>query len=85
MCEYCRGIMVTSSISRVYCEILKRKVENEFTNLEDEGQASERADLHRTTYSVTQVIEKKLAVNQKVHLLYDDLQKAYDSVLQEKL
>lgn len=36
-------------------------------------------------YSITYVIEKKTAVNKEVHLVYVDLQKAYDSVPLSKL
>lgn len=86
-CENYRGIAVTSTISRIYGKIIKNKIENEYKDFEAEEQAGFRAG--RSTidhlYCVTQVIEKKNAVNQEIHLLYVDLQKAYDSVPLNKL
>lgn len=36
-------------------------------------------------FTVMQVIDKRLAINQEVHLLFIDLRKAYDSVPLAKL
>lgn len=36
-------------------------------------------------FTLTQVIEKKLAVNQAIHILYVNLKKTHDSVPQIKL
>lgn len=86
-CDNYRGIAVTSSISRIYGKLIKNKIENEYKDIEAEEQAGFRAG--RSTvdhlFCITQIIEKKLAVNQEVHLLYVDLRKAYDSIPQNKL
>ena len=36
-------------------------------------------------YCVTQIIEKKAAFDQEIHLLYVDLQKTHDSIPHHKL
>jgi len=86
-CDNYRGIAVTSTLSRIYGKLLKIKMEQEYRDLEAEEQAGFRAG--RSTvdhlFCVSQIIEKKTAFNQEVHLLYVDLRKAYDSVPHNKL
>lgn len=86
-CENYRGIAVTSTMSRMYGRLLRNKIEQEFKDHEAEEQAGFRVG--RSTvdhlYCITQIIEKKAAFNQEVHLLYVDLQKAFDSVPHNKL
>ena len=57
-------------------------MEQEFSPLETEGQAGFRAG--RSTidhvFCLKQLIEKKMSVDQPLHLLFVDLEKAYDSV-----
>jgi hypothetical protein len=57
-------------------------LEQEFSQLETEEQAGFRAG--RSTidhiFCSRQLIEKRIAVNQPLHLLLVDLEKAYDSV-----
>ncbi|XP_072377714.1 uncharacterized protein [Diabrotica undecimpunctata] len=62
-------------------------MEDEFCDLEAKEQAGFRAGRSTITYlfTVIQLIEKKVARNQPIHLLYVDLKKVYDSVLQQKL
>ncbi|XP_063924692.1 uncharacterized protein LOC135138644 [Zophobas morio] len=80
-CENYRDIAVTSTGSRIYGKILKTKIEQEYMDMEAEEQAGFRAG--RSTvdhlYCVTQIIETKAAFDQEIHLLYVDLQKAYDN------
>lgn len=86
-CENYRGIAVTSSVSRVYGKVLKNRIESEYGQIEAEEQAGFRAGRSTTDhiFTLTQVIEKKTAKNQEVHLLFVDLKKAYDSVPLVKL
>lgn len=85
--ENYRGIAVTSSISRIYGKLIKNRIEEEYQNMEAEEQAGFRAG--RSTidhvFSITQIIEKKVARGQEVHLMFVDLRKAYDSVPLVKL
>jgi len=57
-------------------------LEQEFSQIETEGQAGFRAG-HSTidhVFCLKQLIEKKMSVEQPLHLLFVDLEKAYDSV-----
>ena len=76
-----------SSVSRVYGKLVKKRIEEEYRDMEAEEQAGFRAG--RSTvdhlFTLTQIIEKKMARKQEIYLLYVDLKKAYDSVPQSKL
>ncbi|XP_030759058.1 endoplasmic reticulum aminopeptidase 1-like [Sitophilus oryzae] len=65
---------------RVYGKLVKKRIEEEYRDMEAEEQAGFRAG--RSTvdhlFTLTQIIEKKMARNQEIHLLYIDLKKAYD-------
>jgi hypothetical protein len=80
--ENYRGITVLNIFSRLYGKIIKHFLEQEFSQIETEEQAGFRAG--RSTidhiFCLRQLIEKKMAVNQPLHLLFVDLEKAYDSV-----
>ena len=73
--------------SRLYGKIIKHYLQQEFSQLEIEEQAGFRAG--RSTvdhiFCLRQLIEKKMAVNQPIHLLFVDLEKAYYSVPLENL
>ena len=62
-------------------------MEQEFSQIETEEQAGFRAG--RSTvdhiFCLRQLIEKEMAFNQPLHLLFVDLEKAYDSVPLKKL
>lgn len=81
-CDNYRGIVVTTSISKIYGKILNKRIEQEYTDSEAEEQAGFRAG--RSTvdhlFCVTQLIEKMSAFNKEIHLLFVDLKKAYDSI-----
>lgn len=86
-CQNYRGITVTSIFSRMYGRILKKFVEQEFTTLEIEEQAGFRTG--RSTmdhiFSIRQLIEKRITFQQPLHLVFVDLEKAYDNVPWNKL
>ena len=62
--------------------MIKYVLDHEFLQVETEEQAGFRAG--RSTidhiFCLKQLIEKKMAVDQQLHLLFADLEKAYDSV-----
>ena len=66
--------------SQFYGKIIKHFLEQEFSQIETEEQAGFRAG--RSTvdhiFCLRQLVEKKMAVNQPLHLLFVDLEKAYD-------
>lgn len=86
-CDNYRGIAVTSLVSRIYEKLIRNRIEKEYNDMEAEEQAGFRAG--RSTvdhiFCVTQIIEKEIAVDQEVHLLYVGLRKAYDIIPQNKL
>jgi len=80
-CENCRGIIVLNIFSRLY-ERIKKNLEQEFSQIETEEQAGFRAGRFTIDhiFCLKQLIEKKMAVDQRLHLFFVDLEKAYDSV-----
>jgi hypothetical protein len=68
--------------SRLYGKIIKHFLEQEFSQIETEEHAGFRAGQSTIDhiFCLRQLIEKKMAVNQPIHLLFVDLEKAYDSV-----
>jgi hypothetical protein len=68
--------------SRLYGKIIKYFLEQEFSQIEIEEQAGFKAG--RSTidhvFSLKRLIEKKMSVDQPLHLLFVDLGKAYDIV-----
>lgn len=75
------------TVSKICGKVIKERIEREYMDTEAEEQAGFRAG--RSTvdhlFCLTQVIEKITAVNKELHILYVDLQKAYDSVPLTKL
>jgi len=80
--ENYRGITVFNIFSRVYGKITKHFLEQEYSQIKTAEQAGFRAG--RSTidhiFCLRQLIEKNMAVNQPLHLLFVDLEKAYDGV-----
>ncbi|XP_030758797.1 uncharacterized protein LOC115884377 [Sitophilus oryzae] len=80
-------ILVLTTYQLVYGKLVKKRIEEEYWDMEAEEQAGFRAG--RCTvdhlFTLTQIIEKKMARNQEIHLLCVDLKKPYDSVPQSKL
>ena len=73
--------------SRLYRKIIKHILEQEFAQIETEEQEGFKAG--RSTvdriFCLRQLIQKKMAVYHPLHLLFVDLEKAYDSVPLENL
>lgn len=86
-CSNYRGISVTSTMSRLYGRIIRDLIEQEYMNKEEEEQSGFRAGRTCTDniFCLKQVIEKRSAVSQETHLMFIDLQKAYDTVPVKKL
>jgi len=80
--ENYRGITVLNIFSRLYGKMIKYFLDQEFLQMETEEQAGFRAG--RSTidhiFCLKQLIEKKMAVDEPLHLLFVDLEKAYESV-----
>jgi len=81
-CENYRGILVTSTFSRICGRILAKLVESEYKNMEMEEQSGFQAGRSciDNIFYITQMAEKKIATNRELHLSFIDLTKACDSV-----
>ncbi|XP_049809026.1 uncharacterized protein LOC126252198 [Schistocerca nitens] len=81
-CKNYRGITVTNTFSRLYGRIIKYLLEQEYKEKEPEEQAGFRVG--RSTidhiFCLQQIIEKKMVRAQPIHLVFIDIEKAYDSV-----
>lgn len=86
-CNNYHGISVTSTISRVYGRIIRDIIEEEYKNFEEEEQSGFWAGRSCTdnVFCLNQIVEKKLERNRATHLLFIDLQKAYDNIPIKKL
>ena len=83
--ENYRGISVTSSIGRLYGKIIKNRVEENLTEIEEQsGFRSGRSCLDNI-YTLRQLLEKRTARNLNTHIIFIDLEKAYDNVPLSKL
>jgi hypothetical protein len=75
-------ITVLNIFSRLYGKMIKYFLDQEFAQIETEEQAGFRVG--RSTidhiFCLKQLIENKMAVDQPLHLLFVDLEIAYDSV-----
>jgi len=67
-------------MNRLYRKILNGLIEKECSNLEEEEQNILRVGRYSTNniFCLKEVIEKKTTRNQKIHIIFIDLQKAYD-------
>ena len=74
-------ITVLNILCRLYGKIIKPFLEQEFVQIETEEQAGFRAGRSTVDHilCLKQLIEKKIAVDQPLHL-FVDLEKAHDSV-----
>jgi len=80
-------IKCSSTFSRIYGRILAKLVELEHKNVEMEKQEGFRVGRSciDNIFCITQMIEKMKATNKKLHLLFIDLTKVYDSIPLNKL
>lgn len=79
-CSNYRGISVTSSMGRLYGRVLKERIEQYFQDMEEQsGFRSGRSCLDNI-FVLQQLVEKRIERNMTTHLMFVDLEKAYDSV-----
>lgn len=79
-CNNYRGISVTSSLGRLYGRLLKQRIEKEMVNIEEQSGFRAGRSCVDNTFSLRQLIEKRLERNLETHIIFIDLEKAYDSV-----
>ena len=81
-CDNYRAISVTSTFSRLFGRIVRDLIETEYIDKEAEEQAGFRAgrSCNDNDFVLKQLIEKQLSIGKEVHLLFIDLEKAYDNI-----
>lgn len=80
VCGNYRGISVTSSVGRLYGRILKKRIELEYREIEEQSGFRAGRSCMDNIYTLQQIIEKRVARNLSTHLVFIDLEKAYDTV-----
>lgn len=85
LCKNYRGISVTSSMGRLYGKILKERIEHQILEMEEQSGFRAGRSCMDNIFVLRQVIEKRSARNWDTHLLFIDLEKAYDNVPLNKL
>lgn len=85
MCQNYRGISVTSAVGRLYGKILKNRIETEFSDIEEQSGFRAGRSCTDNIFVLQQLLEKRKDRNLDTHLLFVDLEKAYDTVPIQKL
>lgn len=80
VCSNYRGISVTASIGRLYGRILKERIENQMTEMEEQSGFRSGRSCIDNVFCLKQLTEKLIACGSEVHMIFIDLKKAYDSV-----
>ena len=83
LCKNYRGISVTSSMGRLYGRILKERIENNFIEIEEQSGFRAGRSCLDNTFVLQQIIEKRKSRNLCTHLVFVDLEKAYDGPLKK--
>lgn len=84
-CKNYRGICVTSSMGRLYGRIIKSRLEENIVDIEEQSGFRRGRSCLDNIFTLKQVIEKRVARNIDTHIIFIDLEKAYDSVPLNKL
>jgi Reverse transcriptase (RNA-dependent DNA polymerase) len=84
-CKNYRGISVTSTLGRLYGKILKERIENELTEIEEQSGFRAGRSCTDNVFTLSQITERRTARNLNTHLIFVDLEKAYDTVPLNKL
>ena len=84
-CNNYRGISVLASVGRLYGRIMKKRIENEMEEEEEQSSFRSGRSCIDNIFSLKLLMEKKLAHGREMHMLFVDLKKAYDSIPLNKL
>lgn len=84
-CKNYRGITVTSSVGRLYGRILKQRIEKIIEIGEEQCGFVAGRSCTDNIFTLSQVIQKRVARDRETHIVFVDLEKAYDTVPITKL
>lgn len=79
-----RGRSVTSCIERLYGKILKARIERHFQDIEEQSGFQAGRSCLDNIFVLQQVLEKRLERNMATHLLFVDVEKAYEKCADEQ-
>lgn len=79
-CKNYRGISVIATVGRLYGRILKERLEDNITIEEEQSGFTAGRSCVDNIFSIKQTIEKLKTRNREIHLIFIDLEKAYDTV-----
>lgn len=85
LCQNYRGISVISSMGRLYGRILKTRIESVYQDIEEQSGFRAGRSCLDNIFVLQQIMEKRMARNLATHLVFIDLEKAYDNVPLKKL
>lgn len=80
MCSNYRGLSVTNSVCRLYSKIIKQRIESQVEDVEEQNGFRAGRSCSDNIFCLKQLIEKRSERNLETHLIFIDLQKAYDSI-----
>lgn len=82
-----RGLSINSSVSRLFGKVLQGRLRDSIGDKisEDQSGFTPGKSCTDNLFVLQQVMEKKIAVDQEVHLAFIDLEKAYDSIPRSKI
>lgn len=84
-CNNYRGISVLSTVARIYGRVLKLRIEKELDESEEQNGFRAGRSCTDGVFTLKNLIEKRVERGREVHLVFVDLQKAYDTVPLNKL
>lgn len=84
-CANYRGITVLATIGRLYGRIIRKRIEKEIDIGEEQSGFTAGRSCIDNMFTLKQLIEKRKLVNLETHLIFIDLEKAFDTVPIQKL
>lgn len=84
-CANYRGITVLATVGRLYGRIIRKRLEKNLTIGEEQSGFTAGRSCTDNIFSLKQIIEKRKLVNLETHLIFIDLEKAFDMVPVQKL
>ena len=85
VCQNYRGISVTAAMGRLYGRIIKQRIEMEIEDMEEQSGFRAGRSCTDNLFVLQQILEKRISRNLSTHLIFVDLEKAYDTVPLKKL
>jgi hypothetical protein len=80
-----RGVTELATTGRRYGCIIKKRIEQQISIGEDQSDFTAGRSIKDKIFTIKQLIEKRKANNVETHLVFIDLEKAYDTVPLQRL